>query len=118
VPSSLEAALALHIRAAGLPEPVREYRALPPRRWRFDFAWPDRRLLVEVHGGTWARGRHTRGAGFERDREKMNAATLAGWRVLEFTGDMVDDGRAVADITEVLYASDVDTLSTMRPQEG
>jgi len=39
-------------------------------------------LAVEVDGGTWTGGRHTRGAGFEADCEKLNAAVIAGFRVL------------------------------------
>ena len=94
-PSQLEATFALHLRCALLPEPVRELRFDPSRRWRFDFAWPDHRLAVEVEGGTWCGGRHTRAAGFEADCEKYNAATLQGWRVLRVTGPMVCDGRAL-----------------------
>ena len=54
--SSLEDLLALHIKQTRLPNPVREFSAIPERRFRWDFAWPDRRLLVEVQGGTWAKG--------------------------------------------------------------
>lgn len=64
---------------------VLEFRFDEKRRWRFDVAWPDRKLAVELHGGTWQQGRHQRGAGFTRDREKMRAAIAQGWRVLEFT---------------------------------
>lgn len=78
----------------GLGEPEREYRFAPPRRWRFDYAWPGLRLALEVEGGTWSRGRHTRGRGYANDCEKYNAAALAGWRVLRVTTDMVRDGRA------------------------
>lgn len=42
---------------------------------------------VEVHGGSWQQGRHQRGAGFTRDRQKMVAAIELGWRVLEFTDE-------------------------------
>src|SRR5690606_39740371 len=56
--SALEDALALHIRAHKLPEPVREYRFHPERRWRFDFAWPDLRVAAEVEGGIHIGGRH------------------------------------------------------------
>lgn len=69
--------------------PVREYTFAPPRRWRFDFAWPEARVAVEVEGGTWDRGRHTRGAGYAGDCAKYNAAVLGGWRVLRFTSDML-----------------------------
>ena len=52
------------------------------RRWRFDFAWPRRRVAVEVEGGVFSRGRHVRPSGFINDCEKYNAAALDGWTVL------------------------------------
>lgn len=73
-----------------LPEPVREYRFHPTRRWRFDFAWPDAKVAVECEGGIWSRGRHVRGRGFESDCEKYNAATLLGWRVFRCTPGMLE----------------------------
>lgn len=87
---------------SGLPAPVAEHRFAPPRRWRFDLAWPERRLAVEVDGGTWIGGRHVTGAGYERDAEKHNAAVLAGWRVLRVTPAMITDGRALAFIEAAL----------------
>ena len=57
---------------------------------------------MEVEGGTWSWGRHVRPDGFERDAEKYNAAALAGWRVLRFTGKMVEDGRALATLRQAL----------------
>ena len=96
--SELEDMLALHIRAVGLPEPEREVRFHPTRKWRFDFSWVDLRLACEVDGGTWTRGRHTRGFGYRLDCEKMNEAVILGWRVLRFTGGMVQDGTAITTI--------------------
>ena len=61
-----------------------EYRVVPDRKWRFDYAYLDLRIGIEVHGGIWISGGHTRGSGFIKDREKMNRAALAGWLVLEF----------------------------------
>lgn len=66
----------------GIPVAVTEYRFHPKRKWRFDFAWPTVRVALEVEGGVWTGGRHTRGAGFLRDMEKYNSAAIAGWRVL------------------------------------
>ena len=100
--SKLEAAFALQIRAAGLPKPVAEFRFHTERRWRFDAAWPDVMLAVEIEGGHWQRGRHTRPKGFAADLEKYNAAARMGWMVLRFTGDDVRNGRALAGITEAL----------------
>lgn len=91
----------LHIKAHKLPDPVREHRFVPDRRWRFDFAWPDRMLAVEVEGGVWNGGRHTRGAGYERDAEKYNRAAILGWRVLRFSTQQVQRGEAVAALRGV-----------------
>lgn len=100
--SKWEQMLAFQLEAAGLKPFARELVFAPPRRWRADFAYPDLRILIEVEGGTWRRGRHTRGAGYEKDCEKYNAAALAGWLVLRFTANMVDDGRAL-DTIEKAY---------------
>lgn len=82
------------VRICGLPEPVREYVFCPGRRWRFDFAWPEQRVACEIDGATWAQGRHVRGAGFERDCEKLNMAVSMGWRVFRFTRTMLENDPA------------------------
>ena len=66
----------------GLPAPVTEYTFALPRRWRFDYAWPCERDALEVEGGVFIGGRHSRGVGQMRDMEKYNRAVLLGWRVL------------------------------------
>lgn len=93
--SDLEEAFAWQIKAGKLPAPVREHRFHPTRRFRFDFAWPDRLLAVEIEGGVWNGGRHTTGKGFSEDCVKLAEATLLGWRVLKVTGDMVKSGLAL-----------------------
>lgn len=91
----LESVLSSAIRLAGLPEPETQHKFHDKRRWRFDFAWPDRMLAAEVNGGTWVNGRHNRGSSVPKEYEKLNHAVLAGWQVLLFTSDMVNDGTAV-----------------------
>jgi len=104
--SSLEDKFAWQINALGLPEPEREYRFCPSRRWRFDFAWPDNYLIAaEVEGGIWTHGRHTRGSGFERDCEKYDEATLLGWRVFKFTSGMIRSGYAIRTIERAIKAA-------------
>lgn len=100
--SRLEDQMQVQIAAADLPAPEREYPVTQGRKWRFDFAWPQERLALEIEGGTWNQGRHTRGAGFARDCEKYNAATLAGWRVLRVTGEHVRLGQAREWLIEAL----------------
>lgn len=91
MPSTLEATFGYLLRAIApdLPDPVTEYRFHPTRRWRMDFAWPAHQVAVELQGGLWTHGAHTRPAGVQRDMEKHNAATLAGWRLLYFSTDML-----------------------------
>ena len=76
---------ALEVR--GLPRPEREHKFDAKRRWRFDYAWPERMIALEVEGGVWTGGRHTRGSGFVRDMEKYNRAAVLGWRLLRVTPD-------------------------------
>lgn len=100
--SDLELELEFQLRASGIDDYERELLLVPGRRFRSDFVWPDDRLVVEVEGGTWSRGRHTRGSGFHRDCEKYNALTLLGWRVLRFDSQMVNDGTALGVIETAL----------------
>jgi very-short-patch-repair endonuclease len=86
----------------GLPKPVAEFRFHPTRRWRFDWAWPDRSIAVEVDGAVFTGGRHTRGAGYEKDLEKLSEALCLGWRVLRVSTGMVRDGRALGYIERLL----------------
>lgn len=98
-PSKGEAAFALQCRAMKLPAPTLEYRFDSTRRWRFDFAWPDALIAVEVEGGLFSGGRHTRGAGYQADLDKYNAATLQGWSVYRFSTADVMSGGAIQVIS-------------------
>jgi very-short-patch-repair endonuclease len=102
--SDLEAQLLAHLRAVGLPEPAREYRFHPVRRWRFDYAYPAEMLGIECEGGTWkgGKGRHTSGRGFAGDCEKYSEAAILGWRVLRFTREQIESGYAVSAIERAL----------------
>lgn len=109
-----QALLALQIAASKLPTPEMEYRftsELPPdswwgkRRWRADLAWPALRIMVEVDGGLYIRGRHCRAAGIEGDMDKSNCATELGWEVYRFSPAMVTDGRAIATLRRALHGA-------------
>lgn len=98
--SGLELELLSQIRLLNLPEPEREYRFHPVRRWRFDLAYPEKKIAFEIEGGTWTGGRHVRGAGFEKDIEKYNEATRLGWKVYRFTSGMIQSGEALKMIEQ------------------
>lgn len=66
-------------------ECVREFRFHPERKWRFDYAVPERKVALEVEGGVWTGGRHTSSKGFLNDMEKYNTATVMGWKVVRTT---------------------------------
>jgi len=102
--SKLEEMLAFQFQALSLPEPLREYRFYKARRWRFDFAWPDAVLAVEVEGAVWSGGRHTTGTGFTADCEKYNSAAILGWAVLRVTGPMVKSGEAAQIVKQALMS--------------
>lgn len=106
----LESKFALQMKVLAqerdIEEPVREHGFHPTRLWRFDFAWPERKVAVEVEGGIWTRGRHTRGAGFIGDCEKYNEAARLGWRVFRMPGPWVEGGRAARYMEKVLCVSD------------
>lgn len=68
-------------------EVVKEFQFHPTRKWRFDYAVPSRKVALEVEGGAWTGGRHTRAQGFIADMEKYNTAALFGWRVLRVIPD-------------------------------
>jgi very-short-patch-repair endonuclease len=104
-----------------LPEPLTEYQFAKElgRKWRFDYAWfrydgvihadfvtmaPVQNIALEVDGAVWVNGRHTRGSGYEKDLEKINTATLMGWRVFRVSTGMVKDGRAVRLLEQVFTA--------------
>jgi hypothetical protein len=60
MPSKLEEHFYNMVISSGIQVPTREYVFAPPRKWRFDFAWPDIKLAVEINGGIWNNGRDNR----------------------------------------------------------
>ncbi len=62
-----------------------EHKFHDMRKWRLDFAIIDLKIGIEIEGGVWSCGAHTRGKGFIEDMEKYNAAVTFGWVILRFT---------------------------------
>lgn len=100
--SKAEALLVFQTKAVGLPEPTREHRFHAKRQWRFDIAYPDLKIAVEVHGGVWSQGRHTRGQGFTDDCEKYSHAAIDGWLIVHATTAQVTAGLALQWIEAAL----------------
>ena len=78
---------------------VTEHKFHLTRKWRFDYANVEKKIAIEIEGGVWVAGRHTRGKGYINDLEKYNQAQLLGWRVFRYTpsqtAQMMDDMRGL-----------------------
>lgn len=109
--SQLEEKLAFQIKVDGLETGlVREYRFIPGRLYRADFAWPNQQLLVECEGGVFARkgqggGWHQSIGGYIDDCRKYTLAALSGYRVLRYTAKEIRDGTAIREIRQALSGS-------------
>lgn len=79
-------------RREGWEQPESELRLIPGRKFQCDLVWQSARLVVEVNGGAFIGGRHSRGMGQIKDWEKLNLLTLAGWRILQVSPKGVTDG--------------------------
>lgn len=75
-----------------------EYKFHPTRKWRADFLITGTKILIEVEGGIWSGGRHTRGKGYIGDMEKYNSAAMMGFTVLRFCTEQVKSGMALQQI--------------------
>ena len=49
----------------GFPDPATELLFHPKRKWRFDYAWEEQKLALEVHGGIHSGGRALTGTWIE-----------------------------------------------------
>lgn len=87
---------------AGLPSPIREYEIPWSPRQRFDLAYPDHRLAIELDGRHW----HDRPDAFQADRERDRAAARHGWIVVRFTWQDLERDPAgfIRTIAELLAA--------------
>lgn len=91
-------------KAHGLPEPIPEYRFDPQRKWRLDWAFnPDgNRVGLEVQGGTFIQGRHSRGPALLKEYEKLRRLAALGWRVLFCTPQQFASGEILPDLCEAM----------------
>jgi very-short-patch-repair endonuclease len=87
------------VRAAGFPDPVRQYWiVLRGRRYRLDFAWPALRLAVEIDGAA-VHGPDE----LPRDLRRQNQIILDGWLILRFPWTMLR--RGTRDVESDLWAA-------------
>jgi very-short-patch-repair endonuclease len=95
------------ISIAEIVPPIREYKFLTDRRFRFDFAFPQLMFAIEVEGGIFTRGRHINPMGFTKDCEKYALALINGWKVLRVTSGQVRNKEAIGWIIQYLNRNDI-----------
>jgi hypothetical protein len=82
------------------------------REWRFDFAWLQYKIAVEIEGLVYRRingelvcmGRHVHPEGFSEDSRKYATAAILGWTVLRFYQGQVKNREAIDFTMRVLAA--------------
>ena len=78
---------------------IAEHRFAHARRFRFDFANPSWLLAIEIQGGIWTGGRHSRGGKAQlAEMQKMNLAAIFRWHVMYFSPQQINSGIAIAQV--------------------
>ncbi len=102
--SDLEHALYFELKRNGLKGFVceRSFSGLSGgRKWRFDVCFIKEMVAIEVMGGLYSNGKHSRERGFANDAEKSAEAQLMGWTVIAVTPGMLRDGDAKNGCTAI-----------------
>jgi len=85
-----------------------EYQFHAVRRWKFDYAFIEKRVALEIEGLVRHAGhgsgksRHTTNAGYTEDCVKYSTAASMGWLVIRVTEEMILDGTAIRLFCEAL----------------
>ena len=81
--SWLERKLIRFLADSGFPSPTRQFEVLDGQRFvgRVDFAYPERKLVIEADGYQF----HSDPNAWERDRTRDNDLECLGWRVIRVT---------------------------------
>jgi very-short-patch-repair endonuclease len=95
--SEIEALMDEQLRDYGLPPYERQHAPLEDRKFRIDFAWPDRMIGLEVDGAV-----HRIKGSFKQSFERNYQLMLLGWTVLHVGGDEVRKGIAIQWIQNIL----------------
>lgn len=99
--SKLEVRLAEYWHAHVDKSIVAQYKFHPVRSWRFDFAFPELYIAIEIQGfGTG----HTSYTGMQRDYEKHNSAMAIGWGIVYLMS---------SDLTQVRIKSTIHMITSI-----
>ncbi len=90
-------------RRAGMPEPLRQF-SVPTSEgaFRLDFAWPLRRVAVEIDGAASHASREALSRDLRRQNRLLLSMVPAGWAFLRFTWDDLVDPRFAGQVGDKL----------------
>ena len=106
-----------HCRSLGIPEPRSEVQFHSTRKWRFDYAWPQYRVALEIEGGVFTGGRHTSGVGFLKDAEKYNYAACMGWAIIRCMPRTLCTGETMTFIAQAIKVQTPKVSNNHKPEE-
>jgi hypothetical protein len=89
-------------RGLGLEKPYLEHEFDPSRKYRADFAFKKKKILVEIEG--WG---HVTAGRFAADLHKYNSAASLGWRLIRLTPAMVMSGESITILQAAFYPTPV-----------
>lgn len=70
---------------------INEFKPVPKRRFRADYAHINSKVLIEINGGTWGKGGHSSGGGIERDYIKNNLCLYYGYVTFQLSNKMITE---------------------------
>jgi very-short-patch-repair endonuclease len=90
---------------------TQEHKFHPERKWSFDVAILSEKIAIEIEGGSYTGGRHTRLKGFQSDMEKYNEAVRLGWKVIRITPQQVNSSYIIDLISDLIWKDTIEHIS-------
>lgn len=89
---------------AGLMQGIKsEYKGIPGRQFRFDFAWPEKMVALECEGLSYGgKNQHQSIAGYTDNCTKYNLAAVHGWTVIRITQKHMRENEWIQWLARVL----------------
>ena len=69
----------------------REMKLIEKRRFRVDFLEPTSKVCIEINGGNWIGGRHSRPVGLENEYKKNLLLATLGYQVICLSGQQITE---------------------------
>ena len=85
-----------------IPRPEREFRFHPVRKFKFDYAFKEYKVALELEGGVFTKQAHGSVTGVLRDIEKYSLAASLGWRIVRCIPSKLNTSKTIQLIKDAL----------------